>query len=101
MLTPSTFVSPAQIVPPVGWLVIMGMSAVGGSMMPVEQMPAPLQAAARYTINFWAVDGYTRLVYSGEGLGDIMGNIVRLLVIGAVTIALAQVLLVRRFREVS
>ena len=84
-----------------GWLVIMGMSAVGGSMMPIEQMPAPMQAAARYTINFWAVDGYTRLVYSGENLGDIMGNIVRLLIICAVTIMVAQALLVRRFREVS
>jgi len=84
-----------------GWLVIMGMSAIGGSMMPIDNMPAPLQAAARYTINFWAVDGYTRLVYSGEGLNDIMGNIVRLLIIGAVTIMVAQALLVRRFREVS
>jgi ABC-2 type transport system permease protein len=84
-----------------GWLVIMGMSAIGGSMMPIDQMPAPLQAAARYTINFWAVDGYTRLVFNGEGLNDILGNIVRLLIVGAVTITLAQALLVRRFREVS
>ena len=77
------------------------MGAVGGSMMPIHNMPAPLQAAAHYTINFWAIDGYTRLVYSGEGLSDIMGNIVRLLIIGAVTITVAQALLVRRFREVS
>jgi len=84
-----------------GWLVIMGMSAIGGSMMPINQMPAPMQAAAKYTINYWAVDGYTRLVFSGEGLGDILGNIIRLLIIGAVTITLAQALLVRRFREVS
>ncbi len=84
-----------------GWLVIMGMSAIGGSMMPIDQMPAPLQAAARYTINFWAVDGYTRLVFLGEGLSDILGNIIRLLIIGVVTITLAQTLLVRKFREVS
>ena len=84
-----------------GWLVIMGMSAIGGSMMPIQQMPAPLQAAARYTINFWAVDGYTRLVYSGEGLSDITENIVRLLIIGTVTLLVAQFLLVRRFKEVS
>jgi hypothetical protein len=70
-------------------------------MMPISQMPAPLQAAARYTINFWAVDGYTRLVFDGDGLGDILGHIVRLLMIGAVTVILAQILLVRRFREVS
>ncbi|MEN8007564.1 MAG: ABC transporter permease [Candidatus Krumholzibacteriota bacterium] len=84
-----------------GWLVIMGMSAVGGSMLPVEQMPAPMQAVSRYTINYWAIDGFTGLVFSGEGLADIVGNIVRLLVMGAVTITAAQVLLVRRFREVS
>ena len=37
------------------WLIIMGMSAIGGSMMPVQNMPAPLQAAAEYTINLAAI----------------------------------------------
>jgi len=84
-----------------GWLVIMGMSAIGGSMMPISAMPAPMQAAAKFTINFWAIDGFTRLVYEGEGVGDIFQNILLLLAIGVVTISLAQVLLVRRFREMT
>ena len=84
-----------------GWLVIMGMSAVGGSMMPVSQMPAPMQAAAQFTINYWAIDGFTRLVYEGEGLGGVLRNILLLLTIGLVTASLAQVLLVRRFREMT
>ncbi len=85
----------------IGWLVIMGMSAVGGSMMPISNMPAPMQAAAQFTINFWAIDGFTRLVYEGEGVGGIFQNIFLLSVIGVVTISLAQVLLVRRFREMT
>jgi len=84
-----------------GWLVIMGMSAVGGSMMPVQSMPAPLQAAAQYTINLQAIDGFTQLVFDSGGLGDITGNILKLLLAGLVTTAVAQILLMRRFREVS
>lgn len=84
-----------------GWLIIMGMSAIGGSMMPVDNMPAPLQAAAEYTINLQAIDGFTRLVFSGEGLADISGNIFKLLAVGLVTTVVAQFLLIRRFREVS
>jgi len=79
----------------------MGMSAIGGSMMPVSNMPAPMQAAAKFTINFWAIDGFTRLVYEGEAVGGIFQNIILLLAIGVVTISLAQVLLVRRFREMT
>jgi len=84
-----------------GWLIIMGMSAIGGSMMPVDNMPAALQAAAQYTINLQAIDGFTQLVFEAGGLADITGNIVKLLAVGLVTTALAQVLLIRRFKEVS
>jgi ABC-type transport system involved in multi-copper enzyme maturation permease subunit len=84
-----------------GWLVVMGMSAMGGSMMPISQMPAPLQAAAQFTINYWVIDGFTRLIYEGEGVGGIFRNILLLLTIGLITTGLAQTLLVRRYREMS
>ena len=81
------------------WLVIMGMSALGGSMLPVNQMPAPLQAAAPFTINYWAIDGFTRLIMSGDGFGDIVHHLAVLVAVGIATGAAAHVLMVRRFRE--
>ena len=84
-----------------GWLIIMGMSAIGGSMMPVQNMPAPLQEAAQYTINLQAIEGFTELVFSGGGLAEISGNIFKLLAAGLVTTVMAQILLVRRFKEVA
>ena len=83
------------------WLIIMGMCAIGGSMFPVENMPEAMQAAAKYTINLQAIDGFTELVFNGGGLADISTNIMKLLAVGVVTTASAHVLLTRRFREVS
>jgi hypothetical protein len=60
-----------------------------------------MQAAAEYTINLQAIDGFTQLVFEDGGLGDISGNIFKLLGVGLVTTVVAQVLLIRRFREVS
>ena len=81
-----------------GWLVVMGMSALGGSMLPVSQMPAPMQAAAPFTLNYWATDGFNRLILSGEGLAQILPNIGVLAAVGLSTVAATQVLLLRRFK---
>jgi len=83
------------------WLVIMGMSALGGSMIPIEQLPVPMQAAAPFTVNYWAIDGFKHLVFDNQGLPDVMRHIGALLVFGAVTTLVSQMLLVRRYREVT
>jgi len=80
------------------WLVIMGMSALGGSMFPYENMPAPMQQVAHWTLNYWAVDGFTDLVFNNVGTAAVLDNIVILAAMGLVTGAVAHALLVRRFR---
>jgi len=82
----------------VNWLVIMGMSALGGSMFPYENMPAVMQQISHWTLNYWAVDGFTELVFNNVGVDGILTNIMVLAAMGLVTGALAHVLLVRRFR---
>ena len=82
----------------VTWLLVMGMSALGGSMLPVSQMPTPMQAAAPFTVNYWAIDGFERLIFSAEGLPQILVNVGVLAAVGLVTGAMAQALLVRRFK---
>ena len=57
-----------------------------------------MQQIAHWTLNYWAVDGFTELVFNNVGTGGILTNVLILAVMGLVTGALAHVMLVRRFR---
>jgi ABC-2 type transport system permease protein len=80
------------------WLAIMGMSALGGSMFPYGSMPEPMQRIAHWTLNYWAVDGFTDLVFNNVGTAAVADNIAILAVMGLATGIAAHALLVRRFR---
>ena len=47
-------------------LIILTMSAVGGSMFPRFLMPAMMQKAGLFTFNAWAIDGYTKVFWRDE-----------------------------------
>jgi ABC-2 type transport system permease protein len=47
----------------VSTLFILAMSAVGGSMFPRFLMPAAMQKAGLFTINAWAIDGFTKVFW--------------------------------------
>jgi ABC-2 type transport system permease protein len=54
-------------------LLVLGMSALGGSWWPLEFMPDWMQKAAHFvTINAWAMDGYKNLIWYGGGLASIL-----------------------------
>ena len=44
-------------------IVIMTMSAIGGSMFPRYFMPKAMQTAGLFTINGWAIDGFTKVFW--------------------------------------
>jgi ABC-2 type transport system permease protein len=44
-------------------LLIMTMSAIGGSMYPRYFMPEAMQKAGLFTINGWAIDGFTKVFW--------------------------------------
>ena len=79
----------------------MGMSSLGGSMVPLEQLPGPMQSAAPFTLNYWAIQGFSGLMFDEKGLGDIAGNLGVLLGAGLVMGMIAHFLLVRRLREMT
>jgi ABC-2 type transport system permease protein len=81
------------------WILIMGMSAVGGSMIPLDVLPAALKRVAPMTLNYWAVDGYTKLLLGHQALADVARNIGTLALLGAVTAGVAYVLMVRKVRR--
>ena len=70
-------------------IVILIMSAVGGSMIPRFTMPAFMDTASKFTFNGWALDGYLKVFWyddpSESTLQALIGLWPQLLVLGALT----------------
>ena len=52
----------------------MIMAFIGGSWMPLEMLPAFVRRLAPFTINYWAIDGYKRLLFADAGLVHVVGH---------------------------
>jgi ABC-2 type transport system permease protein len=71
----------------------------GGVLYPVEVLPAPLDAIARYIPMTLATTGLRRAFLSGAGLGDVATEVVGLALYAAVLIPAAVVFLRWAFRR--
>ncbi len=70
-------------------LIIMVMSALGGSWWPLELVPDTLRSAAYVlTINAWAMDGLKDILWYGRGLADVLPEVAVLLGVSAAALAL-------------
>ncbi len=79
----------AQILPTV---VILIMSAVGGSMVPRFFMPAWLQTLGWITPNTWALEAYSGLFWRGEPLLALLPRCAGLLGAGLLALAVSHLL---------
>ncbi len=70
-------------------ILILVMSALGGSMMPVVFMPQFVQKLSVGTVNFWAIDGYYDIYWRQLGFSAILDNAGILFGIAAVLTAIA------------
>jgi ABC-2 type transport system permease protein len=52
-------------------LIILTMSAVGGSMFPRFLMPEMMKRIGLLTFNAWAIDGYTKVFWRDEPLSHL------------------------------
>lgn len=71
-------------------IVILLMSAIGGSMVPRFFMPELLRDIGWLTPNAWALEAYTRLLWRGEPLGSLLLPCGLLLAAIAVAVPLAH-----------
>jgi ABC-2 type transport system permease protein len=71
-------------------LLILVMSSVGGSMFPRYMMPEAMQKAGLFTINAWAIDGFTKVFWRDLPLPALWPQVTTLLVAGLVMFALAR-----------
>jgi ABC-type multidrug transport system permease subunit len=78
-------------------VVVMGMSMVGGSMVPYNQLPDAIKAVAPFTINYWGIRGLTDLTSRGLGVTDILMEAGILLVVGMTGVAIGWLKLSRRY----
>ena len=65
-------------------VVILVMSALGGSMFPRYLMPEGLKKLGLLTFNAWALDGYQKVFWYETGLADLRPQV---LLLSAVTVA--------------
>jgi len=63
-------------------IVILIMSAIGGSMIPLFFMPAFMRKMAVVTINYWSIQGFFDTLGRNAGFMDIALSIAMLLLIG-------------------
>lgn len=90
-------------------IVILVMSALGGSMVPRFVMPAFMETTARFTVNGWALDGFLAVLWYREpdaGVTDTLATLFLgtpaatvLLVMTAALLAASR-LLARRWEQV-
>ncbi len=74
----------------VSMLLVLVMSAVGGSMFPRYLMPAAMQHAGLATLNAWAIDGFTKVFWRDEPVWRLWPQVLVLAAAGAAMAALAQ-----------
>ena len=63
-------------------LVILIMSSVGGSMFPRFLMPESMQKAGLFTINAWAIDGFTKVFWRDLPVSALWPQVSVLLAVG-------------------
>lgn len=73
-------------------LLILTMSAIGGSMFPRYFMPEAMQKVGLITINAWAIDGYTKVFWRDEPVSHLAPQMAVLFGAG-----IALFLIARRF----
>lgn len=81
----------------IGTVIILAMSAVGGSMVPRWIMPEWMLPYGKLTINGWAYDGFIALVRN-EGLRGIANESAVLVAIAAACAMLGSIIMSRRLR---
>lgn len=79
-----------------GLLVGLGLSALGGSMLPLEFFSPTMLTVAHFTPHAWAADGFATLVRHGGALTDVLGDLAVLAGYAAVLFALGSWVLRRR-----
>jgi ABC-2 type transport system permease protein len=74
----------------IGTLLILTMSAIGGSMFPRFLMPETMKKVGLLTFNAWAIDGYTKVFWRDEPVSHLAPQVAVLLGFGVLLFLVAR-----------
>lgn len=81
-------------------VVILVMSAIGGSMVPLFIMPPFMQKVAIISVNFWAIDGFYDIFWRHLPFSKVVFNAIVLTGIGAIMTFISAILFKRNIIKV-
>ena len=70
-------------------LISIVTSMLGGAWWPIEIVPKFMQNIARFTPQYWAINGFNKIITRGFGITEILPNFYVLLAISAISLLLA------------
>ncbi len=76
-------------------ILVLTMSALGGSMVPRYLMSESMQEMGRLTFNAWAIDGYTKLFWRGLPTTELWPELAVMGIATVVMLAIARLLATR------
>src|SRR5690606_5932882 len=99
----ASFAKSRQHVQGLSTLIILVMSAIGGSMMPIFFMPAFMQKIAVISVNFWSIQSFYDIFWRNLPItsGTFLSRILVLLLIGTILNSLAVVLFRKNILKLS
>ncbi len=80
-----------------GSILVIVMSMVGGSFVPLEMLPDFIRSIAPATLIYWGAEGYRNLLLEGAGLRVVGPNILVLAAVGMILSAIAVLRFQRRY----
>lgn len=80
----------------IGSVVFLFLAFLGGSFMPIDNLPSSLQWFVPWNPFYWGTEGFRQVLLSGAGVEDIAGFLLRLLVLGLLSAVLGATLLQRK-----
>jgi ABC-2 type transport system permease protein len=81
----------------VGSIILMVMSMIGGSWIPLNVLPSFVRTLAHLTLNYWANEGFRRLLFENASMAGLLPNVGVLLGAGALFSLVAVAMIRRRF----
>ncbi|PTY08114.1 hypothetical protein DB347_00565 [Opitutaceae bacterium EW11] len=70
-------------------LLVLTMSAIGGAWFPISMMPEAIQRFSKLTLVYWAVEGYTSIIWAGQSLLEVLPTVGILLGIAVIVMLVA------------
>ena len=68
---------------------VLTMSAVGGAWFPLSLMPEFMQSIAKFTLVYWSMDGFARVLWAGQSFAEILPTLGVLLAISGGVMSVA------------